>query len=212
MSSPCDSLLTSSINSNSSLQPSRHWFAVYCMPRHEKRVAQHCGARQIEHLLPTYSAKRHWKDGSRRILELPLFPNYIFVCIDHFARWRVLDIPGVVTIVGHGKVTASVPDADIEMIRASIAQQRTEPYPQRAFGKRVQVIVGPLTGMQGVLLRAKTGGTRMIFTIETINRSMAVEVDAAELECIDPCDQSIASKSRSRLEVIEPSENLSRLR
>jgi len=54
-----------------SLQSSS-WFALYTASRHEKRVAEHLGQREIECFLPLYSSKRKWSDGSRVTLELPL--------------------------------------------------------------------------------------------------------------------------------------------
>jgi hypothetical protein len=61
------------------------WFAAYTSPRHEKRVNQQLEMREIEHYLPLYRTQRKWSDGSRVTLDLPLFPGYIFVCIQRNA-------------------------------------------------------------------------------------------------------------------------------
>ena len=76
------------------------WFAVYTAPRHEKRVGQYLGVKQIEHYVPLYQARRKWSDGTTVILDLPLFPGYVFVRIDRSQRVRVLQVPGVVSFVG----------------------------------------------------------------------------------------------------------------
>jgi hypothetical protein len=62
------------------------WFAVYVMPRHEKRIAEHFRIREIDHFLPLYQARRKWKDGSKVTLQLPLFPGYIFVRSERVLR------------------------------------------------------------------------------------------------------------------------------
>ncbi len=67
---------------NASSNTERRWFAVYTTCRHEKRVARHMEQRQIEHFLPTYRTQHRWKDGSRVMVDLPLFPGYVFVRTD----------------------------------------------------------------------------------------------------------------------------------
>ena len=91
---------------------------LYTASRHEKRVAQHLGQREIEFYLPLYKAERRWADGSRVTLDLPLFPGYLFVHIRRSERSRVLGVPGALSVVGGtGGEPASLPDATIEALR-----------------------------------------------------------------------------------------------
>src|SRR5438445_4024357 len=88
---------------------SERWFAAYTNANHEKRVAAHFSARGVKHFLPLYSSIRRWKD--RRIrLDLPLFPGYIFVHFELTARLRVLEVPGVVRLVGFDGTPYALPD------------------------------------------------------------------------------------------------------
>ena len=167
------------------------WFAVYTIPRHEKRLAEHFGVRQIEFFLPLYRTLRKWKDGSRINLELPLFPNYIFVRISRRERVRVLEVPGVLSIVGCGREPAPLPDSEIEGLRRGIGLAKIEPYPYLVVGERVRINAGPLAGMEGVLVRKKNS-FRVVLTISMIMQSAAVEVDVADLEPIDPEFRPIA--------------------
>ena len=101
------------------LQFAPKWFAVYTTPRHEKRVDQHLSMRAIEHYLPLYRTQRKWSDGSKVTLDLPLFPGYIFVRIKRTQRVRVLEVPGVLAVVGGtGGEPASLPEADIDALRS----------------------------------------------------------------------------------------------
>ena len=161
------------------------WFAVYTIPRHEKRLADHFGVRQIEFFLPLYRAIRKWKDGSRINLELPLFPNYIFVRISRRERVRVLEVPGVLSIVGCGREPVPLPDNEIEGLRRGIGSAKIEPYPYIVVGERVRINAGPLAGMEGVLVRKKNS-LRVVLTISMIMQSASVEVDVADLDPIDP--------------------------
>jgi transcription antitermination factor NusG len=161
---------------------SRAWFAVYTTPRHEKRIAQHLSTREIEHFVPLYRAHRRWNDGSRVTLELPLFPSYVFVRIPMAMRFRILDVPGVLYIVeGIGKEPAVLPEADIEVLRSGLQQCNAEPHPYLTAGQRAVIRSGPLTGMQGIVVRTKSG-CRVVLTLDLIRESIAVEVSAEDLE------------------------------
>ena len=159
----------------------RDWYAVYTNPRHEKRVAHHFGQRQIESFLPLYRVHRRWRDGSRVELDLPLFPGYIFTRIGRRERIRVLEVPGVLTIVGFGEEPAALPEAEIEALRSGLHLRRVEPHPYLVVGARARIRTGALAGMEGILVQKKNN-LRVVLTLDQIRQSMAVEVDACELE------------------------------
>jgi transcription antitermination factor NusG len=161
------------------------WFAVYTIPRHEKRLAEHFGVRQIEYFLPLYRTLRRWKDGSRITLELPLFPSYIFVRISRRERARVLEVPGVLSIAGCGREPLPLPDGEIEALRQGIGLVRLEPHPYLVVGERVRINAGPLAGMEGVLIRKKNS-FRVVLTLSMIMQSIAVELDVDDLEPVNP--------------------------
>jgi transcription antitermination factor NusG len=174
-------------------QAAPKWFAVYTSPRHEKRVDQHLSMRQIEHFLPLYRTQRKWSDGSKVTLELPLFPGYIFVRIQRTQRVRVLEVPGVVAVVGGtGGVPAPLPEADIEALRSGLSLRRVEPHPLLKVGQRARICSGAFEGMEGIVVRKKNS-FRVVLTLDTIQQSFAVEVDGKELEPLDSAPLSSAS-------------------
>ena len=161
------------------------WFAVYTSSRHEKRVQQHLSQRGIEHFLPIYRSQRKWSDGSRVTLDLPLFPGYIFVSIKRFERVRVLEVPGVLAIVGGtGREPAPLPEVEINALRTGLHLRQVEPHPFLTVGERVRIRSGALAGMEGVVVRMKNA-LRVILTMDLILQSIAVEVDAREIEPVD---------------------------
>ena len=168
-----------------STEPLSRWFAVYTIPRHEKRLAEHFDVRQLEYFLPLYRTLRRWKDGSRITLELPLFPNYIFVRISRRERVRVLEVPGVLSIVGCGREPVAVPDGEIEALRQGIDTMKIEPHRYLVVGERVRIHAGPLAGMEGVLIRKKNC-FRVVLTLSMIMQSIAVELDIEDLEPVKP--------------------------
>jgi transcription antitermination factor NusG len=166
-------------------QVRKQWFAVYTTCRHEKRVAEHFERREIDHYLPLYSSARKWKDGSKVQLSLPLFPGYVFVHICRNERVPVLEVPGVLWVVGSsGSQPTPLPEFEIETMRAALDPFRVVPYPTLTAGQRVRIRSGALAGIEGVVVRQKSG-FRVVITLELIMQSIAVEVDADNLEQID---------------------------
>jgi transcription antitermination factor NusG len=159
------------------------WYAAYTCANREKRVAEQLGVREVEHFLPLYASVRRWKDR-RVMLELPLFPGYVFVRMAMRNRLQVQTVPGVARLVGFDGAPAALPDEEIEALRASLCGDvRAEPHPYLTAGRRVRMKTGPLAGMEGVLLRRK-GSFRLVISIELIQRSVAVDADAADVEPI----------------------------
>jgi transcription antitermination factor NusG len=158
-----------------------NWFAAYTYSHHEKRVASHFHERQIESFLPLYSTRHRWKNGCDMNLELPLFPNYVFVHIDPRERVRILEVPGVLSLVGFGRNLSPLPDFEIEALRSVLGQRKIEPHAYLVIGERVLIKAGPMTGMQGVLLRKKNN-FRVVLALDAIMQCVAVEVDADDLE------------------------------
>ena len=160
------------------------WYAAYTCANHERRVAEHFGIRSIEHFLPQYESVRKWKDRKVR-LALPLFPGYIFVHLALPNRLRVLEVPGVVRLIGFDSKPIAVPDEDLTRVREFLNRgYRAEPHPyltELTAGRRVRVKSGPLAGMEGVVLRRKNGH-RLVISFELIQRAMAAEVAEGELE------------------------------
>jgi transcription antitermination factor NusG len=168
---------------------------VYTASRHEKRVAQHLGQRQIEFYLPLYRSARKWSDGSRVTLELPLFPGYIFVHINRAERVRVLCVPGALAVVGgNGREPLPLPDAAIEALRTGLRLHPVEPHPLLTAGQRARVRSGAFAGMEGVVVRTKNC-CRVVLTLEHIMQSVAVELEAENLEPLDSGDLRSAELS-----------------
>src|SRR5262249_38050278 len=143
------------------------WYATYTWARHEKVVAKQLVERSIEHFLPLYETVHRWKNGRHRV-QLPLFPSYVFVRITLAARLRVLQIPGVVNLVGFGGVPCAIPESEIVGMRTALkAGVLAEPHPYLNVGTRVEIVSGPLQGITGILQRMH-GLCRVVLSIDLI--------------------------------------------
>jgi transcription antitermination factor NusG len=157
------------------------WYAVFTMPKHEKRVTGHCEQRKIESFLPLYKVKHQWKNRCTVNLDLPLFPNYFFVRISPRNRVRVLQVPGVVSIVSSAGRLLPVPEDYITALRDGLLLHRMEPHAAVEVGELVRIKTGPFTGTEGILERRKND-IRVVLRLEMLARSVAVEVAATEIE------------------------------
>lgn len=165
------------------LEQSYSWYAAHVFSRHEKQVARQLEERRVNCFLPLYRSVRRWKDR-RKELDLVLFPGYVFVQLDLKDRLRVLQVPGVARFVSFNGHPAPLPDADIEsLINGLVEGVRAEPHPYLKVGQHVRVKYGPMAGTQGILVRRKDK-FRVVLSIDLIMRSVAVEVDEADVE---PC-------------------------
>jgi transcription termination/antitermination protein NusG len=171
----------SELSTLSSVHCEPRWYATYTSANHEKRVALQLQQRSVEHFLPLYDSVRRWKDRLVK-LHLPLFPGYVFVRIALRDRLQVLRVPGVARLVGFNGRPSALPEEEIEGIKKSLVYGiRAEPHPYLAVGRRVRIVSGPLMGMEGLIVRRK-GQIRFIISLELIQRSVAVDIEGADLE------------------------------
>jgi len=164
-----------------SAEQSRYWFALYIIRNHEKRVEQQLQTKGVEAFLPLFSVTKRWRNGLTVKVNLPLFPGYVFARIASTERMRVLEVPSVVSIVGNRREPLPLPDAEIEAFRKGLHLRRVDPYPYLNVGNRARIRSGPLTGLEGVVVR-KDNRLRIVLSIDQIMRSIAVHVNAEELE------------------------------
>ncbi len=168
------------------------WYVAYTSARHEKAVARQLDARKVDTFLPLYQAVHFWK-GRRAEVQVPLFPGYVFLRVSLHERLRVLQVPGLVHLVGIRGRPTLVADSEIEALRQLCSHARALPHPFLAIGRRARVRSGPLEGLEGLVVRRK-GSLRFVLSITLIQRSIAVEMDAADLEPASDARQTAAGK------------------
>jgi transcription antitermination factor NusG len=173
--------------------PEAHWHAAYIVARHEKVVAQQLVSRGLESFLPLYRATRRW-NNRRAHVELPLFPSYLFVRVRAADRVRALEVPGVVHLVSARGAPVAVPDREIEGLRTAMQLRRSEPCSYLRSGKRVRIKAGPLEGLEGVVVR-QNSQTRIIVSVDFIQRSTAIELWPEDLECLSDTAQANPKES-----------------
>jgi transcription antitermination factor NusG len=167
------------------LTPSSHWYAVHTRSNFEVRVADQLSAKNIENYLPAYEEMHQWQDRKRKVL-VPLFPGYVFVRVGQHTQTRLplLQTSGVVRIVGQGGKDEPVADQEVEAIRSVLkSNTRCFAHPFLREGAWVRVKRGPLTGVEGFLVRLKKQ-SRLVISVNVLAQSVAIEVDCSDVELV----------------------------
>jgi transcription antitermination factor NusG len=129
----------------------------------------------LDEYVPLQKIRRQWSDRVKE-LDAPLFPGYIFCGFTYSERLRVLNSPGVESIVG------PVDDSEIATLRTLVRSGRPLAHlPFLRIGQKVSIEAGPLAGIRGVVLRDESAW-RVVVSVEALDRSIAVEVDREVLQ------------------------------
>jgi transcription antitermination factor NusG len=154
--------------------------------RQEKSAAAVLGALGVLHFLPLKSEIRQWSDRKQKIT-IPLFSGYLFVRIDiaRDGRLQVLKTPGIAGFVGNQTGPLPIPDQQIEDIRTILEKRvHCDVMPLLIEGDSVRVVRGPLTGVEGRLVRSNSS-TRLAISIEMIHKTLVVSVSRNDVEMIE---------------------------
>jgi transcription antitermination factor NusG len=154
------------------------WFAIQTRPKLEQTVSKALEMKGFDSFVPTYKEPRTWSDRVK-LLDLPLFPGYVFWRKQGERTLPALTTPGVRSIVSFGSVPAAIPDSEIESVRRFIAADlNIKPWPFLRVGQLIRVEKGPLAGVDGIIEEFK-GSYRVVVSISLLQRSIAAEVDGS---------------------------------
>jgi transcription antitermination factor NusG len=174
------------IGENAVLIPERmYWFAVQTRGRYEKKVRAELHEKGVQSFLPLFSEKRKWSDR-QQLVELPLFPQYVFVRVAATAESRlsVLRTSGVKNFVGTRGLGIPIPDRQTERIQTIIEQKIPyNPHLYLNVGKRIRIRGGALDGLEGILT-AVNGDETLVVSVELIQRSLAVRITGFDVEAV----------------------------
>ncbi|MGC0774496.1 MAG: UpxY family transcription antiterminator [Candidatus Acidiferrum sp.] len=159
------------------------WYALYTRHQHEKMVDQVLTNKGFNTFLPLYATTHNWKDRTKA-LTLPLFPCYVFLKGGIDRRLHILTTPGIYGLVSIAGEPAAIPDIEIEAIRRVVeCGARVETHPYLKCGNWVRVKSGPLTGIEGILLRKKNV-SRLVLSVGILGTAAAIEVSAFQVEAV----------------------------
>ncbi|HKW34669.1 MAG TPA: transcription termination/antitermination NusG family protein [Candidatus Acidoferrum sp.] len=152
------------------------WFAILVRTGREKSANLLLENSGYECILPVCKSTRRWSDRTK-VIEVPLFPGYLFCRMNPHNRLTVLMTPGVMQIVGVGKTPIPVEQEEIEAIqRVQKSGLSAMPWPYIQIGNVAQILQGPLRGLTGIIVKIKSG-VKLVLSVSLLQRSVAVEVE-----------------------------------
>jgi transcriptional antiterminator NusG len=156
------------------------WFVLWTRSHCEQLVHDQLLTKGFRAFLPTIEVWSRRADLRRRIRQ-PMFPGYLFLhdALDKHRDVEVRKARGLVGILGDGwDRRAVVSPREVEAIRRVVnVRAPARPHPYLKEGQRVRIVRGPMTDVEGVLLRIKDNKGLLVIGVELLNRSVAVEVD-----------------------------------
>lgn len=160
------------------------WFALQTRFRFEKKVAGQLSGKGMEVFLPLRNENRAWSDR-KKMVTVPLFPGYAFVRSARSLALRllVLQTAGVMGFVSFAGTAATVPQKQIEDLQLLLTEEVPfSLYPFVQVGRRVRIRGGCLHGVEGLLMQREKN--KLVISIDSIQRSLAVEIQGYEVEMI----------------------------
>jgi transcription termination/antitermination protein NusG len=180
---------------------SEQWFALQVKGRRERWTASLLEGKGYETLVPLYRSQRRWSERSKEV-SAPLFPGYLFCRFDALKRLPILVTPGVLAVVGRGRVPVAVEDSEITAIKILVSSGLpVEPWPYLEIGQKVRIEDTVLYGVEGILVRFK-GSQRIVVSVSLLRRSVALEIDRAGVSPVRAVREAV-SRTPSRQTLLD---------
>lgn len=179
-------------------QSGDRWYALQIRTRWESSTASFLSGKGYQTFLPTSKTLKRGGGRRRAELEAPLFPGYVFCRFDVHNRLPILVTPGVISVVGRGRIPVPIEDSEIAAIQKAISTGfQVEPCPYLEVGQLVRIEGGALSGVEGILTGMK-GARRIVLSVSLLRRSVVLEIDRCEVRAIEPPTASEETDVRIR--------------
>lgn len=150
------------------------WLAAYTRPRHEFKVKEYCEGRGIKTFLPCHKTWRRWSDR-QKVLQLPLFPSYVFVRARQEQTGRLVTAPGLLWFVRNGNGPVEVDAAELSAVQTALGRGwALDPLAGVEAGAELEIACGALRGYRGCLDSKQKGG--LILRVSAINATIRVRL------------------------------------
>src|SRR5688572_24436863 len=148
------------------------WHVVYTMPKAERKVATSVVGMGIESYLPLTKVVRQWSDRKKKV-EVPLFPNYVFVKVNDRMRSSLYSIKPLLKFVSVDRRPVVISDSVITTIQ-SLLHQGAEISDESYFeeGATVRVVHGQFAGLEGIVIK-RCSKFRLLIRIEGIMKAVS---------------------------------------
>jgi transcription antitermination factor NusG len=156
------------------VEQSHAWYVVYTAPKAEKQVEQRLINQGFEVFLPLHLTPRKWSDRIKMV-EMPLFPSYLFVLTRKSDLYDLVRVPGLARIVYFEGEPAVVRPQEIRAIRQFLECANGKSC-SLELDDEVKVAVGPMKDAGGRVI--KIGKKYAVLLLDKLGLQVQVALDA----------------------------------
>ena len=156
---------------------------VRVKPKQEKKLVEYCKARKVEYYLPLLKKVHRYEKRTAEFF-VPMFPGYVFCCLDEEAYNEIVLSNAIVyriMIAEHEEDDLISELIAIQSFEKVASDKEVVIKPEIIEGRVVQVCSGPLAGTEGVVMRRK-GKATITVNVDILGQSATVEIDIGDLE------------------------------
>jgi len=162
---------------NLSIEQSRSWYALYTMPRSEKKVEHRLYTKGFDVYLPLIPSVRVWSDRKKKIT-LPLIPGFVFVHSTQDLVYNSLNVEGALGIIRYMGKPARIRDYEINNLHILLKEPHYINNCEQMHiteGEDIEVIRGPFVGLMGKCIRTQ-GKHRIVVEMKALGSIIEVNV------------------------------------
>lgn len=157
----------------------RKWHIAYTFPKAERKANEKLELMGVATFLPLHKVIRNWSDRKKK-LEVPLFPNYIFINTCEHQRYEILQIKELIRYVSFDGKPAIVSETLIESLRKMLKGNVEVSDEEFHEGMRIKVVDGLFMGAEGILVR-KNSKSRLVVQIQVLRRTVSVDISSSSI-------------------------------
>ena len=158
------------------------WYVVHTKPRNEARALENLQNQGFECFLPTMEVEKRVRNRVQKVV-VPTFSRYLFIRLsDTTQNWApIRSTLGVSQLVRFGTHPAKAPQSLIDFLRQAPPVELERLF---GVGDKVQMIDGPLKGLEGVY-QAHDSDMRAMVLVELLGQPQKLRVALDTLIKID---------------------------
>ncbi len=161
-------------------RPEAVWWCLHSRPRQEKATARELRKLGVTFFLPQVLKEDRTPQGRKIRSVIPLFPGYLFLLGDHDDRLSALRgnrLVSVLEVSDQGSL-----ERELRQIHRMLSSGRpVQPEPAVPVGSRVRITTGPLTGIEGTVIR-RGNHDQFVAVVSFLGRGATVDLEDWQVE------------------------------
>jgi transcription antitermination factor NusG len=163
--------------------PEHRWWCLHAKPRQEKTVARHLWSQRLTYYLPQVVRESRTPGGRKLRSVIPLFAGYLFLHGSEYHRLEALrgdHLAGVLAVADQAQFETELRQIH-QMLSSGLAVM---PEPTYHVGTRVRILTGPLSGIEGTVVR-RAKRDYFVAVVHFIHCGATVELQDWQVERVD---------------------------